>query len=53
MKLLLDANSSWRLVEKLKSHFEACHHVDHIGINIPAKDNEIWMFASVNDCIIV
>ncbi len=41
MKLLLDANVSWRLAVKLKLHFEECFHVDHIGLNIPAKDIDI------------
>lgn len=53
MKLLLDANLSWRLVPKLKSHFLDCVHVDNIDINIPAKDTEIWDFALFNNYIIV
>ncbi len=52
MKLLLDANLSWRLTKKLESHFNDCHHVDNIGISLPAKDIEIWKFATVNDFII-
>ena len=39
MKLLLDANISWRLAEKLKSHFADCTHVYHIALKIPASDN--------------
>jgi predicted nuclease of predicted toxin-antitoxin system len=53
MKLLLDANISWRLTVKLKSHFEDCFHVDHIGLNIPASDTDIWNYALANDLIIV
>jgi len=53
MKLLLDANISWRLILKLKLHFEDCFHVDHIGITVPAKDIEIWNFALSNNLIIV
>jgi predicted nuclease of predicted toxin-antitoxin system len=30
MKLLLDANISWRLEAKLKNHFTDCFHVDRI-----------------------
>ena len=41
MKLLLDANLSWRMIVNLKQHFEDCFHVDKIGLNIPAKDIEI------------
>jgi predicted nuclease of predicted toxin-antitoxin system len=53
MKLLLDANVSWRLAARLKSHFEDCIHVDHIAINIPAKDIEIWNYALEHNLIIV
>ena len=53
MKLLLDANISWRLTIKLKSHFDDCFHVDNIGLPIPAKDVEIWNFALANNLIIV
>lgn len=53
MKLLLDANISWRLCGKLKSHFEDCFHVDYIGLKIPASDNDIWKYALANELIIV
>ena len=49
MKLLLDANLSWRLTTALAASFGDCAHVDYIGINIPAKDTEIWDFAKKND----
>jgi predicted nuclease of predicted toxin-antitoxin system len=53
MKLLLDANISWHLMAKLKSIYEDCFHVDHVGLNIPPKDMEIWKFAMTNNLIIV
>ena len=53
MKLLLDANISWRLSEKLKPYFDNCFHVDHIGLIIPATDTEIWNYALSNNLIIV
>ena len=53
MKLLLDANISWRLIARLKAHFSDCKHVDLIGLTIPATDTEIWNYASDNDFIIV
>lgn len=53
MKLLLDANISWRLTALLKNHFEDCIHIDHSSLATPASDNEIWNFASVNGLIIV
>jgi predicted nuclease of predicted toxin-antitoxin system len=51
MKLLLDANISWRLSSKLKSHFENCLHVDRIGLKIPPSDKKIWEYALSNDLI--
>lgn len=53
MKLLLDANVSWRLAARLKLHFEESLHVDYIGLNIPPKDTEIWNYALANNVIIV
>jgi len=53
MKLLLDANISWRLAAKLKMHFEDCFHVDHTDLNIPATDIEIWNYALSDSLIIV
>ncbi|WP_028298499.1 DUF5615 family PIN-like protein [Olivibacter sitiensis] len=53
MKLLLDANLSWRLTKKLKIYFEDCLHVDFIGLTIPASDIDIWKYALVNDLIII
>jgi predicted nuclease of predicted toxin-antitoxin system len=53
MKLLLDANLSWRLTTALAASFSDCAHVDYIGIGVPAKDIEIWNFARKNNYIIV
>jgi|GEM_PF-60379 len=53
MKLLLDANVSWRLITKLQFHFEDCFHVNHIGLTVPAKDVELWNYALANDLIII
>lgn len=53
MKLLLDANISWRLARNLKSHFEDCLHVDYTGLTIPANDIEIWNYALANNFIII
>ena len=42
MKLLLDANVSWRLISILKEHFGECVHVDDIPeLEFPAKDNGV------------
>jgi predicted nuclease of predicted toxin-antitoxin system len=53
MKLLLDANLSWRMIPVLKQHFDDCFHVDAIGLTVPAKDSEIWDYALKNNLIIV
>ena len=53
MKLLLDANLSWRLAEKLKAHFTDCLHVDKAGLAVPAKDAEIWLYALLHDLLLV
>ena len=53
MKLLLDANLSWRIIAVLKQHFDDCFHVDSIGLTVPAKDSEIWDYALQNELIIV
>lgn len=53
MKLSSDANISWRLSEKLKFHFEDCTHVGHVGLKIPASDEEIGEYALMNKLIIV
>ncbi|GAB4264167.1 MAG: hypothetical protein Kow0027_31200 [Saprospiraceae bacterium] len=53
MKLLLDANLSWRLIKPLKNSFEDVEHVNELPIAQPAKDIEIWNFAKMNNWIIV
>ena len=53
VSLLLDANLSWRSVEVLKKHYDSCTHVDNIGINVPAKDIEIWNYAKLNQMVII
>ncbi|MDR3020335.1 MAG: DUF5615 family PIN-like protein [Treponema sp.] len=45
MKLLLDANISWRLSPFLAEHFCECIHVNKTELTIPAKDTDIWKFA--------
>lgn len=53
MKLLLDANLSWRLVKRFSSDFQLVEHVNRTGLAIPANDKEIWDWARTNDFIIV
>jgi predicted nuclease of predicted toxin-antitoxin system len=53
MKIILDANISWKLVNVLAPVFGECAHVDLVGLEIPANDNDIWNYASKNGCIII
>lgn len=53
MKILLDANISWKLIELIKHIFPDCFHADDIGLVFPAKDYEIWQYAKENNCIII
>jgi predicted nuclease of predicted toxin-antitoxin system len=53
MKLLLDANLSWRLCPALAKTFGECAHVNKMELPIPAKDLEIWSYARENGYTIV
>jgi predicted nuclease of predicted toxin-antitoxin system len=53
MKILLDANISWKLVDILTPIFEECAHVDLIGLTIPAEDKDIWDYALHNGYTII
>lgn len=48
MKLLFDANISFRIVKKLKKDFPECLHVSQSGLNVPITDRMIWQFAKSN-----
>jgi len=53
MKILLDANISWKLVNKLEPIYGKCAHVDLIGLNVPSNDIDIWKYAQENEYIII
>jgi predicted nuclease of predicted toxin-antitoxin system len=53
MKLLLDANISWKLASRLSDIFGECAHVDYIGLKVPADDTDIWNYALGNGYIII
>jgi predicted nuclease of predicted toxin-antitoxin system len=53
MKMLLDANLSFRLVKKLADVYPQCLHVSRTGLTSPASDQEIWHWAKANDYIII
>jgi len=53
MKILLDANISWKLVDKLTLYFDKCAHVDLVDLKVPVKDIDIWNYALENGYIII
>ncbi|MDZ4845756.1 MAG: DUF5615 family PIN-like protein [Chitinophagales bacterium] len=53
MKLLVDANLSWRLVKLIQLSFPDAIHVIQTELPIPAKDIEIWNWAKKNNYSIV
>jgi len=53
MKLLLDANLSWRLIKHLENYFPETQHIKNIPLPYPASDNAIWNYALENDFVIV
>ena len=53
IRLLLDANLSWRSVSVLKNYFDDCSHVDDMGLFVPAKDTQIWEYAKEREMLIV
>jgi len=53
IRLLLDANLSWRSIVVLNKYFDNCCHVDNIGLSIPAKDLQIWNYAKEHEMLIV
>ena len=53
MKILLDANISWKLTNELVPIFGECSHVDQIGLKIPVNDMDIWNYALKNGFIII
>lgn len=53
MKLLLDANISWRIIKLVGDNFSDSLHAKDLKINQPAKDIEIWQFAKQNNFTIL
>lgn len=53
MKLLIDANLSWRLIKQLEDHFPNSLHVKNIPLLYPSSDSSIWKYAQENNFILV
>jgi predicted nuclease of predicted toxin-antitoxin system len=53
VRLLLDANLSWRSIAVLKHHFDDCIHIDSTELSVPARDTAIWEYAGQKRFVIV
>lgn len=53
MKILLDANLSYRLVKKLSHIYPDCLHVSRTGLTPPATDQDIWNWAKHNEYLFI
>ena len=53
MKILLDANISYKLTNILTPIFGECTHVDFIGLDVPVDDINIWNYALDNGFVII
>lgn len=53
MKLLLDANLSWRLRKMLSHDFSEVYHADYVDLSLPASDIDIWNWAKEQNAVIV
>ena len=53
MKLLIDANLSWRLVRLLQPEFEEIIHVINTGLPEASSDTSIWNYAQQNGYSII
>ncbi|WP_439554818.1 DUF5615 family PIN-like protein [Dyadobacter sp.] len=53
MKFLFDANISFRIIKKIAEVAPASLHVSRAGLNVPAKDSEIWNYAKQNGFVLV
>ncbi len=53
MKLLIDANLSYRLAKRVWHLFDEVLHVERTGLPIPAPDLDIWKWAKDHDYLLV
>lgn len=53
MKLLIDANLSFRLVKKLEHIFPESLHVERTGLPIPAGDLDIFLWAKSHEFVLL
>ena len=48
MRVLLDANLSYRILKKIGDRYPEARHVSRIDLPHPANDPEIWQWARAN-----
>lgn len=53
MKILIDANISWRILRLLEGELPGIQHVNFSGLEPPAKDITIWEYALQNEYTIL
>ena len=53
MKILLDANISYKLTKILTPVYGECTHVDYIDLEVPVEDIDIWDYALENEFVII
>lgn len=53
MKLLIDANLSWRLKKKFANLFSEIIHAEELKFSQPVSDKQIWNYAKENNFIIM
>jgi len=53
MKILLDANISFKLKSKLSNYLSDIEHVDWIDAEQPVTDSNIWVWAKTQNAIII
>ncbi|KAA0989031.1 DUF5615 family PIN-like protein [Dyadobacter aurulentus] len=53
MKLLFDENLSYRIVKKVSRIAPRSLHVSRTGLEVPAKDTDIWDYAKLNKYVVV
>ena len=53
MKILIDANLSYRLSKRVGYLFEEVLHAERTGLPIPASDIDIWNWAREHDFLLL
>lgn len=46
MKLLVDLNISWRVLQRIGDAFPESKHVDEVGLGGETPDGQIWKYAA-------